>query len=74
MKKKIAPIVVVIVMAIFIALWMSVGFWGSILEGMGPIGIFFLVMGIGALGVLIAVLISRMKEIDNEDEDDLKKY
>lgn len=75
MKKKIAPIIIVIIVGMFITIWAGTGFWSSIsFMGFPLMGIFFGLIGIGAIGALIAVLISRMKEIDEEDEDDLKKY
>ena len=75
MKKKIAPVIVAIVVSLLITLWAVSGLLGTAnLDGFEPMGLFFLLAGIGAIGVLIAVLVIRLKEIDQEDEDDLKKY
>ena len=75
MKKKIAPVIVAIVVSLLITLWAVSGLLGTAtLDGFARMGLFFLLAGIGAIGVLIAVLVIRLKEIDQEDEDDLKKY
>lgn len=75
MKKKIAPVIVAIVVSLLITLWAVSGLLGTAnLDGFATMGLFFLLAGIGAIGVLIAVLVIRLKEIDQEDEDDLKKY
>lgn len=75
MKKKIAPVIIAIVVSLLITLWAVSGLLGTAnLDGFAPMGLFFVLAGIGAIGVLIAVLVIRLKEIDQEDEGDLKKY
>lgn len=73
MKKKIAPVIITIVVSLLIILWACTGLRETAgLDGFSSAGLLFLLAGIG--GVLVAVLFIRLKEIDHEDEDDLKKY
>lgn len=71
MKKIIAPVFIVLLAIAFIILY-AVGILFA------PIPVLWkLLIGIGVLaliGGLIAVLIERIKEIEEEDEDDLGKY
>ena len=72
MKKKIAPVIITIVVSLLIILWACTGLRETAgLDGFPSAG---LLSGIGGVGVLVAVLFIRLKEIDHEDEDDLKKY
>ena len=75
MKKKIAPVIITIVVSLLIILWACTGLREPAgLDGFSSAGLLFLLAGIGGVGVLVAVLFIRLKEIDHEDEDDLKKY
>ena len=73
MKKKIAPVIITIVVSLLIILWACTGLRETAgLDGFSSAGLLFLLAG--GVGVLVAVLFIRLKEIDHEDEDDLKKY
>ena len=73
--EKGAPILIIIIICIFVLLWALGGFiagtfaGGSILLG----GLFFLI-GLCVIAALVVTLVRRMKDIDEEDEDDLRKY
>lgn len=73
--KRIAPIVITIIICGFIVLWAASGFLFGLFGTRNiALGLIFLIPGLCAIAALIAALISRMKEIDQEDEDELKKY
>lgn len=74
--KKIAPFIITILVCGWISIYIGILFFAS--GEAGGIGRVFLgVIGIGMVGVVIAMiytLIIRIKEIDKEDDDDLSKY
>ncbi|POP34291.1 hypothetical protein C3B58_03520 [Lactonifactor longoviformis] len=73
--EKGAPILIIIILCILVLVWALGGFLagtfagGSILIG----GVFFLI-GLAVIAALIVTLVRRIKEIDDEDKDDLSKY
>lgn len=75
--KKIAPVIVTIIMVSYLAfyLWLPFGITQKAEPFMGKavlVAIFA-----GAVGMIVAVvytLILRLKEIDKEDDNDLSKY
>ena len=74
-EEKIAPVIITIVVSLLIILWACTGLRETAgLDGFSSSRIAVLLAGIGGVGVLVAVLFIRLKEIDHEDEDDLKKY
>jgi len=75
MIKYAAPIIVFIIMAILFALYGFGIIYGLNSEGVGtiiPIAVGFAFICL--IGALAYVLIQRIKEIKEEDEDDLSKY
>ncbi|MDA3845782.1 MAG: hypothetical protein PF505_04435 [Vallitaleaceae bacterium] len=77
MKKKIAPIIIVIIMTSYLIVYAVALTFGMLSEVPAFVS---LMLGIGAIIVLIAIigliytLVERLKEIDKEDDDDLSKY
>lgn len=71
MKKKIAPIIVTMIGCVLLLLY------GSIPTLAGELGIFswiFIVIAAGMICVLVANLIKRMRELSEEDDEDIRKY
>ncbi|MFP4698585.1 MAG: hypothetical protein ACLFMO_07750 [Eubacteriales bacterium] len=77
MGKKVAPIIITIIMVSFTSLYLF-GLIFSLEFAKDPISYFFMILGafivIGFIIALIYTLNQRLKEIDKEDDDDLSKY
>lgn len=74
MKKIIAPLIVVILAAILIGFFVLLVFFPQVIV---PEWLIKLIIGIVLLslaGGLVAVLVKRIKEVKEEDEDDFSKY
>ena len=74
--KKIAPIIITIIVSCFIGLYAFITF-GAGGGGPLPVRIILIAVGIGSvclIGAMIYTLIHRLKEIDREEKDDLSKY
>lgn len=74
--KKLAPIIVTIVVSGYIIIYIGLFFFSSE-EVEGFEKILLGALGVGAvimLVLMIYTLIIRLKEIDKEDDDDLSKY
>jgi uncharacterized membrane protein len=77
MKRKIAPIVIVVLMSIYILGYVVVLITGMLSEVPTAVSILLGVLAIMmviAVVALIYTLSERLKEIDKEDKDDLSKY
>jgi len=73
--KKIAPIIVILVVCIGIFAWSAAAFIISFFtEGGSLIGLLLLIPGLCVIAALIVTLVTRIKEIDKEEKDDLSKY
>jgi len=70
MNKKLAPVIITVIAVAYMFLWGTIPFAGN----MGPVGIIFMLAAALLICVLIANLLKRMREIDEEDEDDIKRY
>lgn len=74
-KKRFGPTIVMILVIFFILVWAGSVLTVFIKEG---IGIFWtlvlLIVPLAIIIALITVYIERIKEIDEEEKDDLKKY
>jgi len=73
--KRIAPIIVTILVLAYLSIYVSIAFFMKDEAFVGKAVL--AVMGIGSIammGAMIATLISRLKEINKEDKDDLSKY
>ena len=70
MNKKIAPIIITVIAVDYMFLWGTIPFAGD----MGMAGFIFMLVATVFICVLIANLLKRMREIDEEDEDDIRRY
>lgn len=73
--KKVAPIIITVVIAIYLGAYAYVLI--VMTKGMGFARIILAFFGLVVLGILGALLITlreRLKEIDKEDDDDLSQY
>ena len=71
MTKKIPPIIIILLTVIYI---ISIGLTIALSDGFTILSIVVIIAISIFVGALFATLISRMKEINQEDEEDLKKY
>lgn len=71
MSKKIPPVIVIALTVIYV---IFVGCIIAFAGGFTLISLFAIIITSLIVGALIATLVNRMKEIDEEDKDDLKKY
>lgn len=75
--KKIAPIIITVLIVLFVSLYL-IGLFFTLPLADGPIAYFFILLGIfTVLGFIIAIiytLIERIVEIKKENEDDLSQY
>lgn len=70
-KKMVAPIVITIILVLYLLLYAAIVFFIPLPLSIRIAGLFIpLLLG----GVLIAMLIERIKEIRSGEEDDLSKY
>ncbi len=76
MKEKIAPIFIIVIVLTLVVLYAGAVF--IMLMGMGPLmtafGIVFAIAGTGAAAALIVTLKRRLKEIEEDKNDDYSKY
>jgi len=77
MKKKIAPIIIVVIMSCYLIAYAIALTFGMLSDVPKFISV---ILGIASILVIIAIigliytLVERIKEIDKEDDDDLSKY
>ncbi len=75
MDRKVAPTIIIILIIFFILVQTGVVIWALTSEGLGIFwNLILILVPLAFIGALIAVYIERMKEIDEEDKDDLSKY
>ena len=75
MDRKVVPTVIIILIIFFILVQTGVVIWAITSEGLGLFwNLLVMAIPLGIIIALIAVYIERMKEIDEEDKDDLSKY
>lgn len=75
MNKKIAPTIIVIVMLVYILIQAGVLLFVFNQEGLGIFwGILIALIPLGIAIALVAVYIERIKELREEEKDDLSKY
>ena len=76
MKKKIAPIFIIMLIVVLVILYAGAVF--IVLLGMGPlmtaIGVVFAVSGTAVAAALIVTLKKRLKEIKEDEENDYSQY
>lgn len=73
--KKLPPIIVTIIFSAYICVYIGMALFTKESSFIGRL--FLSAIGIGAvcmLAAMIVTLITRLKEIDKEDKDDLSKY
>lgn len=77
MHKKIAPIIVTIIIIIFVVIQFS-GIIATLFSVNSTftfcIMLFFLICALSVIGAVLYTLYERIKEINKEDDDDLSKY
>lgn len=74
-NKRIAPTILVILIIIFVLVQAGVIIWVVNREGLGIFWtILILLIPLAVIWALIAVYIERLKEIDEQEKDDLSKY
>lgn len=80
MKKKIAPIIVTIIVGFFMLVYLSVILIASFSSKQKFDMYVYAILGLIATGILTSIIIlivtlmKRLKEIEEEDNDDLSKY
>lgn len=75
MDRKIAPTVIIILIIFFILVQAGTLVFVLSKEGLGVFwNLILILLPLAFIAALIAVYIERMKEIDEEDKDDLSKY
>jgi len=75
MNKKVAPTIILVVITIFILLQAGAIVYALTKEGMSVfLTLVILLIPLAVIAALLTVYIERMKEIDDEDKDDLSKY
>lgn len=76
MKKGMLTVIIITLIAVFFITLQAVGVIAGIMEGAAPSIIFILVLAIilALIGALIYNAYERIKEIKEEDKDDLSKY
>lgn len=70
MGKKMAPILITIIAVLYFFIWGSLPFAGA----MGPTAFIFMLIAALLICVLIVNLIKRIREINEEEEEDISKY
>jgi len=74
-NKRIAPTILVILITIFVLLQAGVIIWIVNREGLGIFwAIFILLIPLAVIWALITVYLERLREIDEQEQDDLSKY
>lgn len=71
MSKKVPPVIIITLAVLYV---IFVGCIFALAGGFTIISICAILITSLVAGALIATLVNRMKELDEEDEDDLKKY
>ena len=75
MDKRIAPTIILILVIFFILVQAGVMIYALNKEGLGVFWTLLLILTpLAIIVALIAVYIERIKEIDDEEKDDLSKY
>ncbi|MGW8317169.1 MAG: hypothetical protein ACWGNV_16350 [Bacteroidales bacterium] len=75
MNKRIAPTVILVLVIFFILVQAGVMIWALNKEGLGMFWTLLIILApLAIIVALITVYIERMKEIDDEEKDDLSKY
>lgn len=80
MKKKIAPIIVTIIVGFFMLVYLGVILIASFSSKQKFDMYVYVILGLIATGILTSIIIliitllKRLKEIEDEDNDDLSKY
>lgn len=75
MDKRIAPTIVVIVLIFFIVIQAGAVVYALTKEGLGTFWIVTIILiPLLIIAVLIGVYIERIREIDEEEKDDLTRY
>jgi uncharacterized membrane protein YhaH (DUF805 family) len=75
MDKRIAPTIILILVIFFILLYAGTIIYVLNKEGLGIFWTLLLILApLAIIVALIAVYIERMKEIDEQEKDDLSKY
>lgn len=70
-KKMLAPIVITVIMVLYVLAEIAVWLWLGLPWYWGLTGC---VIGLVIIGLMVGVLVSRIKEIRSGEEDDLSKY
>ena len=74
--RKVAPIIITIAVLLLMGAYAAVLYMAQS-EGPGALRVYLLLLIVFIIGIMIAmigVLRSRLKEIEEEDKDDLSKY
>ncbi|MSS62432.1 hypothetical protein [Velocimicrobium porci] len=71
MTKKLPPIIIILLVIIYV---ISIGLVIALEGGFSPLSILSIIVTSIIVGALVATLINRIKEIHEEDDEDLKKY
>lgn len=75
MNKRVAPTIVLILLIFFILVQAGVLIWVITTEGLGIFwSILLIAVPLAVIIALITVYIERLKEIGEEEKDDLSKY
>lgn len=77
MNKKIAPIVIVALLSFYLIGYLGVIFLGILSKAPIMVTVLLTVLAVAIAGALIALiytLVTRLREIDKEDDDDLSNY
>ena len=70
MNKKTAPVIITVIAIAYMFLWGTIPFAGD----MRGTGFIFILIATLIICVLVANLMKRIKEIDEEDKDDISRY
>lgn len=80
-KKKIAPIVIAVIVCLYMApivFFMLAAFWGLIKEentfAVLPILLLYAAVGLAVIGGILYAMHQRLKEIDSGEEEEACKY
>ena len=75
MDKRIAPTIIVVIMIFLLLLQAGVIIYAFTQEGLGSFWkAIFVIIPFLFIVAIVAVYIERMREIDDEEKDDLSKY
>lgn len=75
MDKRIAPTIILIVTIILILAYTGVLLYAFSQEGLGLLWkIIIIIVPLGIIGTLLGVYAERLKEIKDEDPEDMNKY